>query len=76
MKLQYVSCPVGCTNGDVRLINGNTHNEGRVEVCYGGVWGTIASFQWTDQDAKVVCSQLGHFPYRRFIIFTYNADIF
>lgn len=66
MKLQYISCPDGCTNGEVHLLNGNTPNEGRVEVCYDGIWGTVNSFQWTDQDAKVVCSQLGYFPYRRF----------
>ena len=30
-----------CTNGKVRLVNGATKNEGRVEVCYGNVWGTV-----------------------------------
>ena len=29
-----------CTNGDVRLANGSNYY-GRVEVCFGGLWGTV-----------------------------------
>lgn len=38
-------------------------NEGRVEVCYTGVWGTATSSLFGDAEARVVCKQLGYFEY-------------
>ena len=40
-------------------MNGNSPSEGRVEVSYGGAWGTICDSYWADDDARVVCRQLG-----------------
>ena len=52
--------PVGCENGDVRLLGGGFDNEGTVEVCLDNLWGLVSDEGWTDLDAKVVCNQLGY----------------
>ena len=51
-----------CNTGDVRLMDGNSTFEGRVEFCSQGLWGAITTSNWDSNDAKVVCRQLG-FPW-------------
>jgi len=36
---------------------------GRVEICLSGNYGTICDDIWNNQDASVVCAQLGFSPY-------------
>lgn len=53
-----------CTDGEVRLADGMTEYEGRVEVCIGGVWGSVCRYYWGRQyysnEAYAVCHQLGY----------------
>ena len=49
-----------CTNGDIRLVDGIIENEGRIEICTDGVWGTVCDEGWDETDAHVACTQLGH----------------
>ena len=57
-----------CDHGDdvgvtcelpIRLVDGRSINEGRVEVWHNGQWGTVCESGWNYNNVKVVCRQLG-----------------
>ena len=43
----------------MRLVDGPSDLEGRVEICFNNEWGTICDEMWDATDARVVCRQLG-----------------
>ncbi|XP_041456398.1 neurotrypsin-like [Lytechinus variegatus] len=45
---------------DIRLVDGPSSNEGRIEIWYNGQWNTICGSTWTHNSAEVVCRQLGY----------------
>ena len=51
-----------CTSGEVKLVGGQIASEGRLEVCVDGFWGTVCDEGWDEEDALVVCRQLGLSP--------------
>ena len=49
-----------CNHGDLQLVNGILEGSGRLEVCIGGVWGTICDDGFDLMNAGVACRILGH----------------
>lgn len=51
-----------CQTGQVRLVDGSSASEGRVEICINGRWGRVCDDRWGFNEASVVCRQLGYNP--------------
>ena len=59
----------------IRLADGPTAYEGRLEIYYNGEWGTVCDDGWTVRDAHVVCRELGYGQHVRTLINTvYDGD--
>ena len=52
IKCVFLCCLVALTGSGLSY-------EGRLEVLYNGVWGTVCSNDFSDVDAGVFCNQLG-----------------
>ncbi|XP_041371612.1 scavenger receptor cysteine-rich domain-containing group B protein-like [Gigantopelta aegis] len=57
-----ISCPSVPKNPQLRLVNGSTDKEGRLEVFYNNQWGTICDKYFDTIAAAVACKMLGHRP--------------
>ena len=62
---------VNCTDGDIRLVGGETENEGNVQICYSNAWGSVCDDYWDTSDTNVVCRQLGLQPYGTHVVCMY-----
>nr|XP_054769564.1 deleted in malignant brain tumors 1 protein-like [Lytechinus pictus] len=51
---------VTCSTYNVRLRDGSSYIEGRVEVLLGGIWGTVCDNSWDIDDARVICKSIGY----------------
>ena len=47
----------GCADGDALLVNGSVPSEGRGEICYNNIYGTVCDDHWDKLDAQVICAQ-------------------
>ena len=48
-----------CNHSSVRLVTGNTLNDGLIQVCIEGKWYFACNEDWSTEEASVVCSQSG-----------------
>ena len=67
---------INCSDGDIRLIGGNTDNEGNVQICYNNAWGSVCDDYWGIADSNVVCRQLGFQPYGTTYLHHYIKSLF
>ena len=60
-------------------MGGSSSLEGRVEICYSGVWGTVCDDLWGRAEAAVACRQLkyptGNFHERKFVPRISNSSL-
>ena len=49
-----------CADGEVRLVEGESEWEGRLEVCLSQRWGTVSSGGWSHTNTHVICNDLGY----------------
>ena len=47
-----------CSHGDIKLVDGSSKYEGRVEVCVDGAWYTVCDDDYDSDATAVICNQL------------------
>lgn len=59
----FIAFSAQCQDWDIRLVEGATDMEGRLEVCLNQRWGTVSHqyyYGWSSDYAQAVCNQLGY----------------
>ncbi|XP_055956274.1 scavenger receptor cysteine-rich type 1 protein M130 [Patella vulgata] len=70
---------VACIDDNAAPISGNdgdaiVDSQGQVLVLYHGIWGTVCSLEWGDQDASVVCREAGHMYGKAYEKYDYEGN--
>ena len=55
-------------NGNIRLVDGQSIREGRLEICMNGRWGTVCDNGFDTANAAVACRQLGFYTSSKLIM--------
>ena len=59
IRVTFIFAARECNETDIRLVDGRTEFDGRVEVCLEGIWIPVCDRSWDNREANVVCRQLG-----------------
>ena len=62
----FITSPVNCTDNDIKLLSENSDNRGIVLICKNGAWTRVCThnyYYWSNNNANVVCRQLGYTVY-------------
>ena len=47
--------PSNCTDYEIRLVDGDADNRGRVQMCLNNIWGAFCHI-----DANMICKEIGY----------------
>ncbi|XP_044535208.1 scavenger receptor cysteine-rich type 1 protein M130 [Gracilinanus agilis] len=59
LSAYFITSSVGDSNMELRLTNGSSSCDGRVEVKFQGRWGLVCNDGWSRNEMSVICKQLG-----------------
>ena len=71
MKESIIIFILACEEGELRLVEGHSVTNGRVEICIEERWGTVCGDSWDIVEVEVICRQLDYLESgRNFNLFT------
>ena len=57
----------------MRLMDGESQFEGRLEICFNRRWGTFGSDGWTQINTQVFCNSLGYDFSGKYVLYFVNS---